>query len=104
MRKHRFYTLCRTNDTIVARLVSGYSDGAYHYYHGTDKWHAVHPETGLAVCSGLSRVSVASSAHLPDIVDKIKRAVEQEGAAMKKLFEEKVAAAKQTTLSNQQEA
>ena len=98
MKKHSFFTLCRTRTGIEAMLVSGYTDGTFHYYRGTEKWHAVHPETGLSVCTASSRVAAASMANSSELLDKIRHAVEMRGAEMKRIFAEKVAIAEQNSL------
>ena len=91
MKKLSFFTLCRTHNGIEALYVSGYTDSVYHYYCGPEKWHAVHPETGLSVCTGSSRLAVAALANSSDMLEKVKRALEQRGAEWNQVFSEKVA-------------
>lgn len=98
MKKLSFYTLCRTHCGIEALLVSGYTDSVFHYYRGTEKWHAVHPETGLSVCTSNTRLSVASLANSSELLSKVKQALEMRGADMKHLFSEKVAIAEQNAM------
>ena len=92
MKKLSFFTLCRTRSSIEALHVNGYTDGVFHYYRGPEKWHAVHPETGLSVCTGGSRPAVADLANSSDLLEKVNQALEQHGAEWKQVFSEKVAA------------
>lgn len=92
MTKTKFYTLCRCRNGIDVLLVNGYTDSIFHYYRSVEKWHAVHPATGLSVCTGKSRISVASVANSADMLSKINQVLDQRGSELQRVFLEKVAA------------
>lgn len=92
MTKTKFYTLCRCRNGIDVLLVNGYTDSVFHYYRGVEKWHAVHPATGLSVCTGKSRIAVASVANSADMLSKINQVLDQRGSELQRVFSEKVAA------------
>lgn len=92
MNKISFYTLCRCRNGVDVCQVTGYTDNVFHYYRGVEKWHAVHPATGLSVCTGKSRIAVASTANSAEMLSRINQVLDQRGSELQRFFSEKVAA------------
>lgn len=76
MKKHKFYSMVRENEAIIAKLHEGYTDGTYNYYRKNKTWFAIHPLNGLSICTGSTRKEAALFAHTPRMAERIAAALE----------------------------
>lgn len=88
MKKTNFYVLRRRNGKIAAELENGWSDGNFFYYH-TDggTWFAIHPGSGLSVCTGDTRKETAETANTPQIAERVAELWARDGETLAARFE-----------------
>ncbi len=86
MKKAEFYTLCRTDGKVAAKKQNGYSDDKFYYYKNMGVWFAIHPDNGLSIFTAKTRRDVAALAHKPENLEKLERALNNDGGRSIKRF------------------
>lgn len=84
MKKHKFYSMVRENNSVIAKPQEGYTDGTYNYYRKDSTWFVIHPLNGLSICTGSTRKEAALFAHTPRMVNLIAAALERQQEAAQK--------------------
>jgi hypothetical protein len=78
MTRKFFYTAIRRDGEEVALLVKGYFDGTFYYYKARyNRWHAVHPLTGLSAASAYTRKQCQALAF--DNLEKVEEYMHKRG-------------------------
>lgn len=92
MKKCRFYSFMFRYGKSCAVSHSGWTDGVFYYYfnHGSELWHAVHPQTGLGVAYGETRKEAMEKATAAHVMGQIEKAMQQRGPGMIEAFEKAV--------------
>ncbi len=81
MKKIEFYSHVFRDNTHVAQLQKGFTDGIYYYYKSVGgEWFAIHPDTGLSIARDWTRKKCAERAHEPNLKRQLDDVLKRRGA------------------------